>query len=90
MNPLRIAGLAAYLWCCPNPQPVWAGQMFEITIYTCLTINPTNCSSTVQIHDLPANPSAAYREAQAIVAKYIEAHPGLRLRGFDLMPDRGA
>ena len=64
---------------------------YELVIIACLTMNPRECAEYVQpVQQLPANPSAAYAHAQALVAKWIAERPGLRLRGFDLLPDRGA
>lgn len=64
---------------------------YEIVVFHCLEMNRTNCGETVlPLQSLPANPSAAYAQAQAIVAKWIAERPGLRLRGFDMRIGRGA
>lgn len=64
---------------------------YELVIIACLMMNPRECSYyTLPVHEMPANPSAAYREAQTRVAKWMEEHPGLTLRGFDMKPGRGA
>jgi hypothetical protein len=66
-------------------------MLYELVILVCLSVNPTNCTShALQAQQLSANPSAAYREAMAIVAEWMESHPGLVLKGFDLKPGRGA
>ncbi len=63
----------------------------EIVIYACLVMAPTNCSSyTLQAQEISASPSAGYIEAQAIVAKWIEARPSLTLKRFRLLPGQGA
>ena len=75
-----------------NGHFAWAAdQHYEIVVLHCLQLNPTNCgSTTLPLASLPANPSAAYAQAQAMVAKWIEEHPGLTLRGFDMKIGRGA
>lgn len=92
--PLRAIPFAAYLTLCPHfwlADALADDRQYELVIYACLQFNPTNCGEYVQpVADLPANPSAAYREAQSIVAKFMEAHPGLTLKGFDLKTGRGA
>jgi hypothetical protein len=66
-------------------------MLYELTVIVCLAMNPTNCTTeNLQAQQLSANPSAAYREAMAIVAEWMESHPGLVLKGFDLKPGRGA
>jgi ABC-type glycerol-3-phosphate transport system substrate-binding protein len=72
--------------------PCWADdRQYELVIYHCLEMNRTNCSSTtLPMATLPANPSAAYAQAQAMVAKFMAEHPGLTLRGFDMLIGRGA
>jgi hypothetical protein len=66
-------------------------MLYELTVIVCLALNPTNCSShTLQAQQLSANPGTAYREAMAIVAKWMEQRPGLVLKGFDLKPGVGS
>jgi hypothetical protein len=66
-------------------------MLYELTVIVCLALNPTNCTShTLQAQQLSANPSAAYREAMAIVAKWMDERPGLVLKGFDMRVGRGA
>jgi hypothetical protein len=66
-------------------------MLYELVILVCLSVNPSNCTShTLQAQQLSPNPSTAYREAMAIVARWMEARPGLVLKGFDLKPGRGA
>ncbi len=66
-------------------------MLFEITVIACLQLNPTNCGNYyIEAQGLSANPSAAYIEAQALVAKWIDERPGLVLKGFDLQVGRGA
>lgn len=89
---MRIAALPIALVMYLNGNPVWADdRQYELVIFHCLEMNRTNCgSTTLPLATLPANPSAAYREAQARVAKWMEEHPGLTLRGFDMKPGKGA
>jgi hypothetical protein len=66
-------------------------MLYELVVITCLALNPTNCTShTLQAQQLSANPSTAYREAMAIVAKWMDERPGLVLKGFDMRVGRGA
>jgi hypothetical protein len=66
-------------------------MLYELTVIVCLALNPTNCTTEhLQAQQLSANPSTAYREAMAIVAKWMDERPGLVLKGFDLKPGRGA
>jgi hypothetical protein len=88
----HVLPLAAWFVLCPRfawiadaDQPLW-----EITILACLQMNPRECGSYVQVHQLSANPSTAYREAMAIVARWMEQRPGLVLKGFDLKPGVGS
>jgi hypothetical protein len=89
----HILPLAAWFVLCPRfawiadaEQPLW-----EITILTCLQMNPATCSShTLQAQQLSPNPSTAYREAMAIVARWMDERPGLILKGFDMAPGVGS
>jgi hypothetical protein len=66
-------------------------MLYELVILVCLSVNPSNCTShTLQAQQLSANPSTAYREAMAIVAKWMDERPGLILKGFDMAPGVGS
>jgi hypothetical protein len=66
-------------------------MLYELTVIVCLALNPTNCTTEhLQAQQLSPNPSTAYREAMAIVARWMDERPGLVLKGFDMAPGVGS
>jgi hypothetical protein len=88
---MRLPALALSLVAAVSAPAAADDRQYELVIFHCLEMNRTNCgSTTLPMATLPANPSAAYAQAQAMVARWIAEHPGLTLRGFDMRIGRGA
>lgn len=66
-------------------------MLYTILITACLVSAPAECRTYEQpATELSAMPVTAYVQAQALVAQWLERHPGKRLGGFVLLPGRGA
>lgn len=66
-------------------------MIYSLIITICSIAAPTDCRTYEQpASGLSANPSVAFVEAQAIVAEWMERHPGFELRAWYLEPGRGA
>lgn len=60
-------------------------MFYSLTIIACLVSAPTDCRNYDQpASGLSANPSAAYVEAQSLVVKWIDQHPGLTVKSWRL------
>jgi hypothetical protein len=66
-------------------------MLYALVIFVCLVAQPNDCRVYEQpVTDLSANPSAAFVQAQAIVAQWMEKYPGFKLTSWRLKPGRGA
>ena len=66
-------------------------MLYALVISVCLIADPDNCRTYEQpVIELSANPSTAFVQAQALVAKWMDAHPGFKLVRWRLKPGRGA
>ena len=66
-------------------------MLYSLVISVCLISAPTDCRSYEQpVTELSSNPSTAFIQAQALVAQWLEKHPGFKLARWRLEPGRGA
>ncbi len=66
-------------------------MLYTIVLVVCLGGSPQTCEVREQMaHDLSAHPGMAFVEAQALVARWAEQHPGYVVQRWNLKPGRGA
>jgi hypothetical protein len=66
-------------------------MLYSLIISVCMVGTPTDCRVYEQpVTELSANPSTAFIQAQALVAQWMDKHPGFKLARWRLEPGRGA
>jgi hypothetical protein len=66
-------------------------MLYSLFISVCMIATPTDCRVYEQpVTELSANPSTAFIQAQALVAQWMDKHPGFTLDTWRLEPGRGA
>ena len=66
-------------------------MLYSLIISVCMGAAPAECQVYEQpVTELSANPSTAYMQAQALVAEWMNKHPGLMVDRWRLEPGRGA
>jgi hypothetical protein len=66
-------------------------MLYTLLITVCLAGAPSDCRDYEQpVTEMSANPSMAFVQAQALVAQWMEKHPGFELSRWRLEPGRGA
>ena len=66
-------------------------MLYVLVISVCLIADPDDCRVYEQpVTELSANPSMAFVQAQALVAKWIDQHPHFSLVGWRLKRGREA
>ena len=66
------------------------GMLYTLVMMVCLTDVPQTCARREQIVDgLAMNPGTAFMQAQPLVARWIDTHPGYFVRRWRLLPSRG-
>jgi hypothetical protein len=66
-------------------------MLYALVISICLIADPGDCRVYEQpVTELSANPSTAFVQAQALVARWMDQHPSFKLVSWRLRPGRGA
>lgn len=66
-------------------------MLYTLVLWVCLAGPPDRCESREELIDgLAAHPAAAFVQAQALVARWQEAHPWLAVQRWALRSGRGA
>lgn len=66
-------------------------MLYSLIISVCMGGAPSDCQVYEQpVTELSANPSTAFIRAQALVAQWMDKHPGLTVDSWRLEPGRGA
>lgn len=66
-------------------------MLYSLIISVCMISTPTDCRSYEQpVTELSSNPATAFIQAQALVAQWMDRHPGFKLDRWRLEPGRGA
>ena len=66
-------------------------MVYSLIITICALSAPDKCQLYEQtVTELSPSPSMAFVEAQAILAQWMEQHPGFKLQRWRLKPGQGA
>ena len=66
-------------------------MLYTLVMLVCLANDPRPCEVHEEmVGDLAMNPSAAFMQAQPLVARWVATHPGYEVQRWRLLPGRGA
>jgi hypothetical protein len=66
-------------------------MLYTLVLLVCLTETPQSCEVREEmIGDLAMHPATAFMQAQPLVARWLETHPGYEVRRWRIVPGWGS